>query len=255
MPDRHRIIRATTKVMHAKAGRVHAVVSTETKDRDGDIIRTAGWDLGRFRDHPVLLSSHNYLQLRSQIGKWESMEVTESKQLEGVAQYYVGRGNEEADWGFHLAQEGMAAFSVGFLPDMAKAKVLEGGGDDTWNRNFEFNGQELLEVSHVTIPSNPEALQAIKGLGSKLHPVLTELLDDVLEGMGEGQRALEIAALCSGHDHALDGCEATIELADQIYDYHEDVTGLFKRHIEEFHQPINYQALLGDAMRRHLEEK
>jgi len=166
---RHKFIVAETKVMDDE-GRVEAVVSTETKDRDGDIIRADGWDLTNFQANPVMLSSHNYASLRSVIGEWENMRV-EGKQLVGTAKYYIGKGNEEADWAHQLASMGKAAFSVGFRPDMDKASPLDAknpfGG-------LEFEGQELLEVSHVSIPSNPDALQVMRSI--QLHPDLDEFI-------------------------------------------------------------------------------
>lgn len=165
------------KVLDGAAGRIHAVVSTESMDRDGDIIRQSGWQLERFNTHPVLLSSHNYGSLRSQIGEWESMKIVKN-QLEGTARYYVGEGNEEADWGYNLAAKGMAAFSVGFIPDMTAAKEIKG---QSLFPNYEFTKQELLEVSHVTIPSNAQALQAMKSLN--LAPEVQQTIDAALEEM------------------------------------------------------------------------
>ena len=43
---RHKLIRAETKVEDAERGLVRAVVSTEAKDRNADLIREAHWDLG-----------------------------------------------------------------------------------------------------------------------------------------------------------------------------------------------------------------
>ena len=164
--------------MDLEAGRIQAVVSTEAKDRQGDLIRQDGWDLKNFMAHPVLLSSHDYMSLRSVIGEWESMEV-KGKKLVGIAKYYIGQGNEEADWGFNLASKGRAAYSVGFLPDMSKAKELD---SDNWMGSFEFNGQELLEVSQVSIPANPEALQHMKTL--QLDPIISELITEQLTESG-----------------------------------------------------------------------
>jgi hypothetical protein len=131
-------------VLDPKAGVISAVVSTESVDRDGDIIRQANWDLGHFKAHPILLSSHNYRGLRNQIGEWTSMDI-EGKELVGTAKYYIDEGNEEADWGFNLAQKGRAAFSVGFVPDMGAAKEITIDGKSA----YEFRGQELLEVSEL----------------------------------------------------------------------------------------------------------
>ena len=161
------------RLLDEEAGIISAVVSTEDVDRDGDVIRQEGWDLTHFSAHPILLSSHNYRGLTNQIGEWIRMAV-EDNQLVGHAKYYIGEGNEEADWGFKLATKGRAAFSVGFVPDMAKAKQIEAGG----NLSYEYQGQELLEVSQVTVPSNPQALQAMKGMN--LHPDVEVLVEEML---------------------------------------------------------------------------
>ena len=92
--------------------------------------------------------------------------AVKGKKLEGVARYYVGQGNPEADWAFVLASEGKAAFSVGFIPDMEKAKERESsrGGGGFFRSPMEFQGQELIEVSQVNVPANSAALQ--KALGT-----------------------------------------------------------------------------------------
>ena len=171
-----KFVRPEIKILDRTKGLISAVVSTEAVDRDGDIIRQENWDLSHFKTHPILLSSHNYRGLTNQIGEWIRMEVNEDR-LVGEAQYYIAEGNKEADWGFVLASKGRAAFSVGFVPDMSKAKQIDSNG----NLSYEFHGQELLEVSQVTVPSNAEALQSLKGIG--LHPevdsIVTEMLDDI----------------------------------------------------------------------------
>ena len=174
MSHRAKFIKAETKILDEKEGTITAIVSTESVDRDGDIIRQDGWDLRHFKAHPVLLSSHNYRGLTNQIGEWTRMEVV-GKELVGEARYYIGQGNPEADWGFFLAGRDKAAFSVGFQPDMTQAKELQGDG----KTSYEFKAQELLEVSQVTVPSNRQALQAMKGIG--LDPVMERLVDDVLD--------------------------------------------------------------------------
>ena len=173
---RTKLIRAETKVEDAQAGRISAIVSTEDRDRDGDIIRQEGWNLDNFSSHPVLLASHDYRSLTSQIGEWEDMGV-KGKKLVGQARYYIGDGNAEADWGFKLASRGVAAYSVGFIPDMAKAERMGKDGDSS--SSFVFKGQELLEISHVTVPSNPKALQHLKALAT--HPVMKEILDEMTD--------------------------------------------------------------------------
>lgn len=174
---KHTTIRPMIKVLNKADGLVEAVVSDETQDRDGDIIRVAGWDLKDFAAHPVMLAGHDYTRLKSHIGDWVEMAVIGDR-LVGKGQYFVGKGNAEADWGFQLAQMGRAAFSVGFIPDMEKATPIDEAGDKLFGP-WEFKGQKLLEASQVPMPSNPSALQAAKTLGGH-HPVVAEIIDEML---------------------------------------------------------------------------
>lgn len=215
---RHKLFRAETKILDAKTGRVSAVVSTETADRDGDIIRVAGWNLDNFMKHPVLLANHSYRSIQAQIGEWEDMKVVKTrKSLEGVARYYINEGNADADWGFNLASKGRAAFSVGFIPDMEKASPL-GDKGDFWGP-MEFNGQELLETSHVTIPANAEALQRMKGLDQ--HPVIdaviTEALGELQEDDPDPPALKEVLdAIDALHLDDLDLHEKVADILDRI---------------------------------------
>ncbi len=186
---RHKLIRGESKLLDEDEGLVSATVSTEGKDRDGDIIRVAGWDLTNFLKHPVLLADHNYRSLASQIGEWSDMKTVRGtpKRLDATAKFYIDDGNAQADWGFSLARRGMAAFSVGFIPDMDKAKLLEGGNE--WFGPFEFNGQEMLETSQVTIPAHPDALQRMKGLDN--HPVVQEMVEALLAEEPDGPADIE----------------------------------------------------------------
>ena len=158
-------------------GHFSIVVSTETKDRDGDIIRVAGWNLENFNKNPVLLDSHRYDSVTDIIGQWVDMQV-KNKQLVGTAKFDVGQGLPAADRAHALAEQGRLATSVGFIPEMAKAKELTGG--DSFFSNFEFNGQELLEVSAVSVPSNPDALQRMKGVHPVIDGIVEELMGDLI---------------------------------------------------------------------------
>ncbi len=169
-------------------GVITATLSTEAEDRDGDIIRAAGWQLGDFNKHPVLLSSHDYRSLRSQIGEWKNVRVEDSN-LIGEPHYYSGQGNDEADWAEKLAKMGKAAYSVGFIPiDSNPRKGFFG--------NQEFVSQELLECSHVSIPSNREALQlmakSVKGpIADIAHDLLHKWpMDDTFAKLGWAQHCI-----------------------------------------------------------------
>lgn len=179
----------STKVLAVEAGshKVHYVLSGEAPDRYQDIIRQNGWQLDNFNAHPILLSSHEYRGLTNQIGEWSDLEVKgkgESRRLEGMAKYYVGAGNKEADWGFFLAQQNRGAISVGFMP--IEYEVRDGFEDDWWPP-LDFTKSELLEASHVTVPAHPAALQLMVKSG---HPELRELALTQLRDVDQAREKL-----------------------------------------------------------------
>lgn len=149
-----KVSKALIKSVDANNHTVDALVSTDAVDRDGEIILKTAWANGlkEYMAHPVLLSSHDYYDLRKQIGKALSVQMTEDG-LVCKFQYFVGEGNEEADWAFNLASKGIAAYSVGFMG----MDWMDGEYDKGIGRIF--TNVNLLEVSQVLIPCNPEALQ------------------------------------------------------------------------------------------------
>lgn len=176
-----KIVRAVVKSIDEDDATVQAVLSTEAADREGDIIRVDGWDLSEFSSYAPMLSSHDYHSLRALIGEWRNVTKGENggvRALVGTARYLVGLGNEEADWGFQLAREGLAAYSVGFLVDWERAVPIEGTETASNQPNYTFNGQRLIEASHVTIPANPEALQVMSLM--PLHPVMQGIVTERL---------------------------------------------------------------------------
>ena len=165
-----RVFLSKVKEVDSKKHTVDVIMSDASVDRYNEIIAPKAWGkMTTYKKHPVLLSSHNYHGLKNQIGKAEKISVNPKGQLEAKMKYYVGRGNEEADWGFFLAEEKIAAYSVGFIP---KAYVYRG------SEEFEveakelgltkkaresvrviFTEVELLENSQVLVPANANGLQ------------------------------------------------------------------------------------------------
>ena len=257
MSHRAKFIKAETKILDEKEGIISAIVSTESVDRDGDIIRQDGWDLRHFTAHPVLLSSHNYRGLTNQIGEWTSMAVV-GKELIGEARYYIGQGNPEADWGFFLAGRDKAAFSVGFMPDMAQAKELQGEG----KTSYEFKAQELLEVSQVTVPSNRQSLQAMKGIG--LDPVMEKLVDEILDDMEPEndtpippEVTAQIAPETEDHDLALAEKIASLVKQDiriMIDEYQNNIAQFYQEHSPRTPSlSLDAESIVRNAIREHMD--
>jgi HK97 family phage prohead protease len=155
--------RAETKAIDDKEGYIKAIVSTEAVDRDGEVILSKAWGntIEEFMKHPVLLSSHDYNDLTKQLGEWVELKVTE-KGLEGIAKYYINKGNAEADWGYELAKRGKSAYSVGFMSN----DFLEGGTNQNgFDPKRTYTDVELLEISQVSVPSNRESLVEMRSKG------------------------------------------------------------------------------------------
>ncbi len=172
----YKTFRPEVKSVDEKEGLIDMLIpmSTASIDRDGESIDPLGWkkSLPNFRKRPVLLSSHNYGDLRKQIGEFKTIKITEDG-LMAKPKYYINEGNEEADWAFKLASKGMAAFSVGFIP----RAWTDGDGEKEPRRTY--TEQELLEISHVVVPSNRDAIQGVRS--KSVDPVINEVIDDVLK--------------------------------------------------------------------------
>lgn len=171
------VFASTVKAVNSEKGTVDVIMSDASIDRYREVIDPRAWKKGlaNYKKHPVLLSSHNYHGLTNQIGKAETIKVNKDGQLEARMKYFVGKGNPEADWGFFLAEEGVAAYSVGFIPkgyvynsegefeDLAKE--LGYSKKEAAGIRVIFTDVELLENSHVLVPANPAGL--LKGMESE----------------------------------------------------------------------------------------
>jgi HK97 family phage prohead protease len=180
MPVGKKIIksyRAETKAIEGQEGYIKALVSTESVDRDGEVILSKAWGntIKSFMEHPVLLSSHDYNDLTKQLGEWVELKVTE-KGLEGTAKYYINKGNAEADWGYELAKQGKSAYSVGFISN----DYLEGGTtQDGYEPKRTYTDVELLEISQVSVPSNRDALVTMRSKG--IDVIAEEIAKEIFE--------------------------------------------------------------------------
>jgi len=152
-----KIFETEIKSIDENAHTITALVSSKKEDRYGDIVLPESFKkrLKYYKDHPVLLSSHTYGDLRKQIGEATKVSITDEG-LEASFKYYVGLGNPEADWGWVLAQKGIAGFSIGFMGHAYEdIKNPEG----TYTIGRKFTDIELVEISQVLVPANRQSLQ------------------------------------------------------------------------------------------------
>lgn len=120
----------------------HAVFSTQSVDRHGDIV-VQNFVLDSYAKNPVYLDSHNYDSIEHIIGKVHNIATLQGT-LSGDIEFAVM--NPKGLLAQQLVDKGFAnASSIGFMP-------LE--FDDTGR----ITKSELLEISMVSVPANPEAL-------------------------------------------------------------------------------------------------
>ncbi len=124
----------------------HAIFSTSTMDRHGEIVYQ-NWNLKNFKKNPVYLDSHNYNSIEHIIGKVIKIKQTESD-LTGDIEFALA--NPKGAMASEMAKDGfLNASSVGFIP-------LE------FDEKGNITKSELLEISAVSVPANPEALYELK---------------------------------------------------------------------------------------------
>jgi len=130
--------------------------STGVVDRDGEMINPDGWDLRNFKKNPVILPAHDYRA--PAIARAKSVKI-EDKKLKFKIEFPQEGVYPLADIYRRLYKSGfMKASSVGFVPIEWK------NGDGEKEPRRTYLRQELLELSLVSVPANPEALVTEKGI-------------------------------------------------------------------------------------------
>lgn len=148
--------------------------STAARDRHKTVLNQNGWSLDNFNRNPVVGYQHNVYgdicnppnpdDVLGPARAWveDSKRANGEKQLMIEIDFETADLNPLADKVFRKIQNGtLRAVSVGFMElgegrYGEKDKGEQRGGE---NETYYFEGQELLEVSVVNIPSNPEALK------------------------------------------------------------------------------------------------
>lgn len=139
---------------------VEFVISDETKDRHGTILKIDGWKLDNYRKNPIVGYQHNlYGDMCSPpnpddiIGRSEVR--IEGKQLIARVTFEPADLNPQAEKIFRKVLFGtLSMASVGFMP----LREFRQEKDKAGNIIAEYSDEhELVEWSVVNIPSNPNA--------------------------------------------------------------------------------------------------
>ncbi len=179
------------KDVNEKDRTIAFTASTETRDRDGDIMVASGWKLSNFMKNPVFLWAHNYS--KPPIGKAVETSKEDGK-LSINVQFVPAHIDPFAEQIRQLYKEKfMRTVSVGFIP----YKLEELTEDDRKQRPEMSYGYrkhaELLEVSAVPVPSNPMALSRAEFTGALAKGLMID--DHVTHGLHEQLRVMKDGAL------------------------------------------------------------
>ena len=156
-------IRGIDKDEFNKTRTVTFVASTNDVDRHGTRLNQDNWKLDNFRNNPIIGYQHNVYgdglcekpTPDDIIGKGKNIRVEEGKLLIDIEFKPEGR-SEIADKVAEDVRDGfLNTVSVGFLPVGEGRMIEEKDGVEV----YHFDGQELLELSVVNIPSNAKALK------------------------------------------------------------------------------------------------
>jgi HK97 family phage prohead protease len=125
-----------------------AILSTPTPDRVGDVVMPGGVDLSNYNRNPVVLL-HHQSDTSLPIGRCDVTIDRVNNRLLGRITF--AKDNPQAVQAWKLVKAGMlSAVSIGFAP-LSAPVLLPGGGQ-------RFDRWELLEISLVAIPCNPQCL-------------------------------------------------------------------------------------------------
>lgn len=182
------------------------VASDGTRDSAGTVLNVDGWKLDRFNNNGIIGYQHKVY------GGWDDTDNPDNVIGKGYA--YVKDGQLLVDVEFEPAEinelaekiyqkllfGSLKAVSVGFMPIGKGQWGKDEESLDGKNPTYYYAGQELLEVSVVNIPANPNALK--KGLelqDSEMEQLRSEFVKEVekpeqedgAERLASCRRALE----------------------------------------------------------------
>jgi phage head maturation protease len=173
-------IEAQVPSTEADAHTLDFISSDETLDRYDEIISPSGWRLDAYRRNPVFQNAHNYGNVLFTLGKALITEVREMGGRTVLFQRiaFATEVNPVARIAYGLYRgKFLNAVSVGFAPLRWEDGAAAAGDGEARRCRRRYLEQELLEVSAVSIPANPNALQLARSAGAIVAADLRETLE------------------------------------------------------------------------------
>ena len=205
-------LKAVEKIRKAsdKNGTFDVIISTEVKDRAGEIVRQDGWDLSNYKNNPIVLWGHDYYSLP--IGVCLETYNTSYRGVPALGArgvFYPEDINPLAqqvrrmyDYGVKGGSNVGCTTSVGFIPK-----------EFDENDRSVITRAELLEFSFVPVPANQgvgpamgrsltfaEAKELRLDVPTLTHKGLTFVADEKKDGDVEKTKAAQAGDDCTMDD-------------------------------------------------------
>jgi len=168
--------------------KVDATITTESIDRDGEVLIAQGMDSTEFEENPVLFYNHDYSQ---PVGRVTALKRGKNKvdaTMEFAKRPEGFQGSYFPEFIESLVSQGVVkGISVGFVPKQGGVRKASKADKDNYGGEVSqvYSQWKLLEVSIAPLPANGTALvQAVrKGAVSR---------DDVTKWIGDPGRVRTI---------------------------------------------------------------
>jgi len=141
--------------------KVDATITTETIDRDGEVIISQGMDATEFEKNPVVFYNHDYAQ---PIGKISELRRSEGKidaTIEFAQKPDDYEGSYFPEFVESLVEQGIVkGISIGFVPSPGGVRKASDKDRKDYGEEVRqvYSKWKLLEVSVAPLPANSTAL-------------------------------------------------------------------------------------------------
>ena len=222
--------------------KVQFVISTESKDRHGEVINMKNWKLDTFNNNPIVGYQHNVYGDNMCLPPNPDDVLGKSK---AWVDNYKGRPALIADVEFEpkeinpLAEKvfrkvlfgSLNAASVGILP-IGKGHVESVTKDNgEVEKTYYYDGQELLEWSIVNIPANPDArAKSLKNHTEAALSFVQRMLPDFSMKDLKTMRIQEILDLVEKKQSGEDIAQLELDLVEAQAKYNDKLNSILNKY-------------------------
>jgi HK97 family phage prohead protease len=166
---------------------IKVVVSTPTPDRVRDIVVPEGGDFGNYQRNPIVLRQHDPSK---PVGT--AVVEVKSGRVEALITFAPVGASAVADETCALCKSGvLSTVSAGF--SVLDEEPIKGGG-------FRIKKWELLEISIVTIPANPDAVTIERSASPSFKVGASRAFDIANSGDASAEAILKLCGFVDGQN-------------------------------------------------------